>query len=137
MSEPKEDHMAALKHLLKYIAAMKGFGLKYKRAEEFCLMGYNDSDLAGGIDDQKSTMGVLFFLRGNPVSWLSQKQKAVAKSSCEAEYNRKPSQAVWVRHVLEEVTGVELPVPVIRMATQQRQPLPRIQSFMTIANTLM
>jgi hypothetical protein len=73
MSEPREDHMAALKHLFKYIAATKGFGLKYKRAEEFCPMGYIDSDLAGDIDDRRSTTRVLFFLEGNLVSWLSQK----------------------------------------------------------------
>jgi predicted branched-subunit amino acid permease len=63
-------------------------------------VGYSDSDLAGDIDDRRSTTGVLFFLGDNPVSWLSQKQKAVAKSSCEAEYMAgvaTASQAVWLR----------------------------------------
>jgi hypothetical protein len=119
MSEPREDHMAALKHLLWYIVETKGFGLKYKRAEgEFRLMGYSDRDLAGDIDDRRSTTKLLFFLEGNPVSWLSQKQKVMTKSSCEAEYMASAgaaSQAVWVHRVLEVVTGVEVPVPVIRM----------------------
>jgi hypothetical protein len=118
MSEPREDHMTTLKHVLRYIAAMKDFGLKYNRAEEFCLMGYSDSDLARDIDDRMSTTGVLFFLGGNPMSWLSQKQKDVAKSLCEAKYmanTTAASQVIWVHHVLEEVIEVELPVPVIRM----------------------
>jgi hypothetical protein len=70
-------------------------------------MGYSDSDLAGDIDDRRSTMRVLFFLGSNHVSWLSQKQKAVAKSLCKAEYMASAtaaSQAVWLRRVLEEVT---------------------------------
>jgi hypothetical protein len=100
MSEPREDHMAALKHLLRYVAATKGHGLKCKRdTREICLTGYSDNDLASDVDDHRSTMGVLFFLGENPVSWLSQKQKAVAKSSCEAEYMASAavaSQAVWL-----------------------------------------
>jgi hypothetical protein len=119
MSEPREDYMAALKHLLRYVAATVGYGLRYTWAKgEFYLMGYSDSDLAGDIDDRRSTTRVLFFLGGNPVSWLSQKQKAVAKSSCEAEYMASAaaaSQAVWLRRVLEEVTGVGVLVPTIRM----------------------
>jgi hypothetical protein len=59
----RDDRMAALKHLLRYVAVTKGFGLKYKRAEgAFCLMGYNDSDLTGDMDDRRSTTRVLFFL---------------------------------------------------------------------------
>jgi hypothetical protein len=56
MSEPSKNHMAALKHLLKYVAETKGFGLKYKRDEgELFLMGYSDRDLTGDIDDRRST----------------------------------------------------------------------------------
>jgi hypothetical protein len=119
MADPREDHMAALKHLLHYVTATTSYGLQYTRASvEFCLMGYSDSDLAGDIDDRRSTTGVLFFLGGNPVIWLSQKQKAVAKSSCEAEYMASAaaaSQAMWLCRVLEEVTGIIVPVPTIKM----------------------
>jgi hypothetical protein len=119
MSEPREDHMAALKHLLQYVAETKGFELKYKRVEgAFCLTGYNDNDLAGDIDDCRSTTRVIFFLGGNPMCWLSQKQMVVVKSSCEAEYmvsTIAASQVVWVRHVLEEVAKIEVSVPIIRM----------------------
>jgi hypothetical protein len=36
-------------------------------------MGYSDSDLASDVSDQRSTTGILFFLGGNLVSWISQK----------------------------------------------------------------
>jgi hypothetical protein len=84
----------------------------------FGLMRYSDSDLAGDVDYCRSTTGVLFFCRENLVSWLLQKQKVVAKLACEAEYMGSAavaSQAVWLYRVLEEVTGVNIPLPIIRM----------------------
>jgi hypothetical protein len=82
-------------------------------------MGYSDNDLAGDIDDRRSTTGLLFFLGGNPVSWLSQKQKAVAKSSCEAEYMASAA-VVWLRRVLEEVTGSVFRCQLSEWITRQR-----------------
>jgi hypothetical protein len=81
-------------------------------------MGYSDNNLAGDIDYRRSMTGVLFFLSGNPMSWMSQKQKAVTKSSSEAKYMPSvvaASQVVWLRRVLEEVIGVQVPVPAIKM----------------------
>jgi hypothetical protein len=119
MQDPKEDHMEALKHLLRYITATTDFGLQYDRGEgELRLLGYNDSDLAADIDGRRSTTGVLFFLGNNPVTWLSRKQMAVAKSSCEAEYMASvaaAAQAIWLCHLLEKMTGISVPRPIIRM----------------------
>ena len=50
------------------------------------VMGYFDSDLAGDVNDRKSTSGLIFFLAGGPIAWQSVKQKVVVLSSCEAEY---------------------------------------------------
>lgn len=49
-------------------------------------MGNSDSDLAGDVDDRKSTSGSVFLLGSSLVTWVSQKQHVVALSSCEAEY---------------------------------------------------
>ena len=57
-----------------------------------------------------STSGVLVFLGSAPISWLSLKQKAVALSTCEAEYVAAATamcQVVWLRRLLGELTGVE------------------------------
>jgi hypothetical protein len=119
MAEPPEDHMVAQKHPWRYVAMTTSYELWYTQAEgEFCLMGYSDNNLAGDIDYRRSTTGVLFFLSGNPMSWMSQKQKAVTKSSSEAKYMPSvvaASQVVWLRRVLEEVIGVQVPVPAIKM----------------------
>jgi hypothetical protein len=119
MEDPKEDHMEALKHLLRYIVATMEFSLQYARGEgELRLLGYSDSDLAADVDGRRSTTGVLFFLGGSPVTWLSKKHMAVAKSSCEAEYMASAAvaaQGTWLQRLLEEVTGIRVPRPIIRM----------------------
>jgi hypothetical protein len=119
MEDPKEDHMEALKHLLRYVAATIDYGLQYDRGEgELRLLRYNDSDLAADIDGRRSTTGVLFFLGNNPVTWLSKKQMVVSKSSFKAEYMASATaaaQATWLRRLLEEMTGISVPRPIIRM----------------------
>jgi hypothetical protein len=72
------------------------------------LNGFTDSDLAGDLDDRKSTSSVVFLLRGNIISCSSQKQKAVATSSCEAEYIAAASgasQGVWLSRLLGDMVG--------------------------------
>jgi hypothetical protein len=73
-------------------------------------VGYSDADLAGDLDDRKSTTGSLFLINGCPVSWQSVKQKTVALSSCEAEYMAATAtacQAAWLRRLLGELLNKE------------------------------
>jgi hypothetical protein len=88
MEESHEDHLAAVKHILRYIAGTIDYGVFYPRrkGDKVELHGYSDSDLAGDLDSRKNTSGVLFFLGRSPISWQSTKQRVVALSSCEAEY---------------------------------------------------
>jgi serine/threonine-protein kinase RIO1 len=61
---------------------------------------------------------VLFFLGNSPVTWLSRKQTAVAKSLCEAKYMvsaAAAAQVTWLRRLLEEMTGINVPRPIVRM----------------------
>ena len=62
------------------------------------------------MDDRKSTSGVAYFLGGSIVSWLSQKQKVVALSSCEAEYIAAATaacQGVWLGRLLGDLIDKE------------------------------
>jgi hypothetical protein len=88
MEEPHKDHLAAVKHILRYIAGTIDYGVFYPRrkGDRAELHGYSDSDLAGDLDSRKSTSGVLFFLGKSPISWQCTKQRVVALSSYEAEY---------------------------------------------------
>jgi hypothetical protein len=123
MEDPREDHLAAVKHLLRYVAGTVGYGLIYPRggAKMLKLLGYSDSDMAGDLDGRRSTTGVIFFLGACPVTWQSHKQKVVALSTCEAEYIAAATascQGVWLRRLLHELTGEEAPAPVLRVDNQ-------------------
>ena len=111
MEAPTMEHWTAVKHILRYIKGTTNFGIVYsKEKEEVKLLGYSDSDMAGDIDDRKSTSGVAYFLGRSIVSWLSQKQKVVAQSSCEAEYIAAATaacQGVWLRSLLGDLTNRE------------------------------
>jgi hypothetical protein len=112
MEKPASDHLAVVKHILRYVKGTQSFGCFFRKKREapMQLCGYSDSDHAGDVDDRKSTSGVIFYLNSSPVSWTSQKQKVVALSSCEAEYVAAASaacQGVWLRRLLASLTGVE------------------------------
>lgn len=123
MEEPRQEHLAAVKHLLRYVAGTIDLGVIYQRLQKGNnrLVGYSDSDLGGDVDQRKSTTGVIFFLGEMPVSWQSQKQKSVALSSCEAEYMAGAvgaCQAVWLARLLGDILGVPVQQPILKMDNQ-------------------
>lgn len=120
LEDPREDHLAAVKRIVRYVAGTQGWGLWFSRGkkEEPCLTGFSDSDYAGDVDTSKSTSGVIFFLSGSPITWQSMKQKVVAQSSCEAEYiaaANAASQALWLARVLAEVQGTTPRAPMLKV----------------------
>jgi hypothetical protein len=69
IEEPHEEHLTAIKHILRYIAGIVRVGVFYPRKEgDERLVGYTDSDLAGDLDTRKSTSGVIFFLGKSPIN---------------------------------------------------------------------
>jgi hypothetical protein len=109
MENPRAAHWALVKQICRYVEGTLTLGCTYRKGEgEPVLLGYSDSDHAGDPDDRKSTTGVLFFLGNNVVTWKSQKQKAVAQSSCEAEYmaaGAAACQGVWLSRLLGQLRG--------------------------------
>lgn len=108
MEKPTVMHLNAVKRIYRYIRGTVDFGLVYsKTSGNNVLNGYSDSDLGGHLDDRKSTSGVAFYLNDNLITWISQKQKCVALSSCEAEFMAATAaacQGVWLARVLRQVT---------------------------------
>lgn len=108
MQEPKQAHMKAVKHLIRYVKGTIHYGIKYKRSGSGSLVGYSDSNYTMDNEEGKSTSGNIFFLNDGAISWQSQKQQTVALSSCEAEFmaaTLAACQAVWLHGLLEEMTG--------------------------------
>jgi hypothetical protein len=69
MKEPTTKHLLTVKRVLRYVTGTVHHACFYqKKGEKLKLIGYNDNDLVGDVDTQKSTSGVLYFLGDNVVS---------------------------------------------------------------------
>lgn len=62
-------HLAAVKHLLRYVVGTRKYGCSYVSGDDGVLVGYNNSDMVGDVDDWKSTSGILFLLGRTMVTW--------------------------------------------------------------------
>jgi hypothetical protein len=114
MEDPKASNWAAVKQSLRYLSRTVNYGCIYRKlnTSEARLTGYTDSDLAGDVDDRKSTSGSVFLLGTSLVTWGSQKQRVVALSSCEAEYIASANaacQGIWLSRLLGGLLGIPTP----------------------------
>ena len=117
-SNPGETHVTALKHVLRYLAGTTDYQLVYgssstsvahhndnNQAAPFTVFGYCDSDYAACVGERLSVAGWVFMAAGGATSWQSQKQKAVALSTVEAEYMAAcaaSKEGVWQRAILAQ-----------------------------------
>ena len=102
---PKESHLTAVKHILRYLLHSPNFGLWYPKGSSFNLIGYSDADYAGERKDRKSTSGGCQFLGRSLVCWSSKKQNCVALSTTEDEYISAASccaQLLWMRQTMKD-----------------------------------
>ncbi|KAL8105893.1 hypothetical protein AgCh_029627 [Apium graveolens] len=109
MERPTLMHLNAAKRVLRYVHGTLNFGLTHTNdSGNIILTGYTDSDLAGNLVDRKSTGGMAFYLNKSLITWVSQKQRSVALSSCEAEFIAATAagcQAIWLKNLLSMITG--------------------------------
>uniref|UniRef100_A0A1A8PPT4 Retrovirus-related Pol poly from transposon TNT 1-94 n=1 Tax=Nothobranchius rachovii TaxID=451742 RepID=A0A1A8PPT4_9TELE len=88
MSDPRQKHVTAVKHVYRYLKGTQHYPLCYKKTENTLeLFGFSDADWANDPGDRKSVTGYCFSLHedGAVVSWKTKKQQTVALSTCEAE----------------------------------------------------
>ena len=86
MHQSKEAHLQAALRIVQYLKGTQGRGILFKRKKSVNLEAYTDADYAGSIVDKRLTTGYCTFLGGNLVTWKSEKQSVVARSSAEAEF---------------------------------------------------
>ncbi|CAN6487417.1 unnamed protein product [Victoria cruziana] len=110
MHSPTDCHMKAVKHILRYLKSTIGDGLTYTHTEAtlegHTLSTYTDVDWAGDPDERRSISGYCIYLGANLISWSSRKQRAVSRSSTEAEYRAMAAgvaDVTWVQHLLVEL----------------------------------
>ncbi|XP_052730517.1 secreted RxLR effector protein 161-like [Vigna angularis] len=88
MHDPRQSHLAAAKHILRYLKGTTNYSLLFPKklnSTSGVLEAWCDSNWSGDQVDRRSTCGYLFKCMGASISWCSKKQNVVALSSCEAE----------------------------------------------------
>ncbi|CAN6456717.1 unnamed protein product [Victoria cruziana] len=110
MHAPTDVHMKTVKRILRYLKSTLNDGLVYSKDDQYLdghkLITYTEADWAGDPDERKSVSGYCIFIGQNIVIWSSKKQKAIARSTAEAEYRAMDAgvaDVTWVRHLLEEL----------------------------------
>ncbi|GJY09460.1 retrovirus-related pol polyprotein from transposon TNT 1-94 [Tanacetum coccineum] len=86
MHQPQKAHMKAVLRIIRYLKGTAGHGVLFKQNGHLETQLYTDADWAGDKGDRRSTSGYLTLVGGNLVTWRSKKQKVVALSSAEAEF---------------------------------------------------
>ncbi|XP_038997429.1 G-type lectin S-receptor-like serine/threonine-protein kinase LECRK1 [Hibiscus syriacus] len=111
MHAPCEQHLSAVKRILRYLNGTLDYGLVLSKKElPFQLLAFADVDWASIVDDRRSISGNCVYLVGNIITWSSKKQKTVSRSTTEAEYRSlvdASSDATWVATLLDSM-GIKL-----------------------------
>jgi len=108
-ASPTEDHLNHAKYIFHYLRANREYGIEFKRDTSLRVEGYVDADWASDRNNQKSCTGFTVLFNTSPVSWVSQKQKTIATSATEAEYEYMAlpdtmKQICWIKSLLEELS---------------------------------
>lgn len=107
MSNYGPTHVAAAKHLLRYLKGSLDYGITLggNDANYPAIRALSDSDWGMG-DDRKSISGFVVLVGSSPISWSSKQQGVVALSSCEAEYlsvTHCTREVLWFRNLYGEL----------------------------------
>lgn len=122
-----KTHWRAAKLVLGYLKRRNKVGITYqggkitKRSET---VGYSDADLESERLDRESTSGYMLLQNDVAVSWRSKRQTKLAHSTQEAEYvdvSYATREAVWLRRLNTEITGI--PIPPIRINIDNQEAL--------------
>ncbi|CAB1096983.1 unnamed protein product [Ectocarpus sp. CCAP 1310/34] len=104
-ANPAQVHMAAAKHLLRYLRGTPDLPIVYKKGK-FRLSCFTDSSFGANPDNGRSTTGYLFFLGGGLISYGAKAQTLAAQNTVEAELQAlsfSAREAVYISNFMTEI----------------------------------
>ncbi|XP_019171104.1 PREDICTED: uncharacterized protein LOC109166672 [Ipomoea nil] len=96
-------HWQGVKCVLRYLKGTVCHALFLRRGSSLNLTAFSDVSWGGIHDGGRMTKGYVVYLGSNIISWRSVRQKAVVRSSTEAEYRalaNVATEVVWLRNLL-------------------------------------
>ena len=116
MQQPSMHHWSAVKRVLRYLKGTCTYGILIRKSTSLNLHTFVDADWVVDVNDHTSTSAYLIFLGDTPISWSSETQRTIARSSTEAEYRSVASFATkinWIQNLLLELRFSPHIVPTI------------------------
>jgi len=115
------EHFNIALGVLEYLLQTSDVGIRLDRADELKLICYTDASWGSwaGID-RHSITGMCMFLGGNLVNWKCCAQRAVSRSSAEAEYMALDvgvKTSIYLRNLLQEM-GINVGLVTLRSDSQ-------------------
>ena len=99
-------HLEGIYRVLAYLKRAPGKGLLYQRPGHLKIKAYSNARYAHDKADRKSHGGYATYVGGNLVTWRSQNQCVVSRSSADSEYRAMAdttSKMLWLRSLLIEL----------------------------------
>ncbi|EOX93232.1 Uncharacterized protein TCM_002073 [Theobroma cacao] len=126
MDKPSNEHFMAAYRVIRYLKRAPSQDILMKSKSNMKISAYSDSDWAGCPDSRKSITGFSIFIGDSFVSWKSNKQTVVARSSAEAEYRSMAStccEIIWLQYLLADfrISHKEAIADIFTKALQPRQ----------------
>ncbi|GJW98205.1 ribonuclease H-like domain-containing protein [Tanacetum coccineum] len=106
MHDPREPHLNAMKHVLRYLRGTIDLGLQLLWFTTSQLIAYSDADWAGCPATRRSTSGYCIFFGDNLLTWSSKRQDTLSCSNTKAEYRgvaNAVAETYWIRNLLREL----------------------------------
>ncbi|XP_019256458.1 PREDICTED: uncharacterized protein LOC109234868 [Nicotiana attenuata] len=110
MQAPRDTHLTAAFHLLRYLKKDPTLGVFFSNNLDCSIKAFCDSDWAACPDSRRSVTGYIILVGDSPTSWKSKKQETVSFSSAEAEYRslrKVVGELVWLSRLFAELTVVQ------------------------------
>jgi len=107
MQDPREPHLKAAFHMLRYLQKDPTLGIFMSVSPDFGIQAFCDSDWAFFPDSRRSVIGYIVLLGTSPISWKSKKQDTISLSSAEDEYRslrKVVGELVWLHRLFTELT---------------------------------
>ena len=103
MHSPRTEHWDAVMRVIRYLKNNPGQGILLRAGSDLKLTAWCDSDYATCPETSRSLTAWFIQLAGSPISWKTQKQDTVSRSSTEAEHKAMGdtvSELLWLRELL-------------------------------------
>jgi len=98
--------MESAMRIIRYLKRTLGSGIMFQKHGHLKIEAYTNADWVGNPNDKRSTSNYFTLVGGNLVTRRSKKQKVVALSSAEAEFQKIAkgiTEVLWINKLITEI----------------------------------